>query len=503
MKNLATSYTYNPTAKTLTLTGLNVPLSYLLLVVNATRGTIIYNLADPALAAANFVRGANSVLTLNASVDTSFHNAADALTIFYDDGIQTNSVLIQGPVGPVGAKGDDGEPGETGPAGPQGPQGLQGIQGPQGTQGPAGEQGPAGPTGPQGQAGASVTLKGSVNALAELPATNNQVGDSFINQEDGNLYVWTGTQWFDAGQIVGPTGPTGPQGLQGPQGPEGQTGPQGIQGIQGIQGPQGEKGDTGDPGSTTWAGITDKPATFAPSAHKSTHATGGSDALTPAAIGAAPAIASSNIVSGDFATVAGGIINQSTGVGAFVGGGNNHLASGINSVVVGGHNNHATGIFGTVLGGIHARADKWSQQAHAGGNFAVPGDNQRSRFVTRCFTTNDAPVEFFLDGSAERLTLANDRAIAFTIQIVASLQGHSENASFLRKGLIVNDGGVTSIVGAVEAIGTDQKSAGAAPLAVSITADVANNSLKIEATGIATQNWRWFASIDAAEVSFP
>ncbi len=35
-----------------------------------------------------------------------------------------------------------------------------------------------------------------------------------------------------------------------------------------------------------WADIPDKPATFRPSAHKSTHASGGSDALTPADIGA-------------------------------------------------------------------------------------------------------------------------------------------------------------------------------------------------------------------------
>lgn len=35
-------------------------------------------------------------------------------------------------------------------------------------------------------------------------------------------------------------------------------------GEQGPVGPQGPKGDKGDPGATTWAGITDKPLTFAP-----------------------------------------------------------------------------------------------------------------------------------------------------------------------------------------------------------------------------------------------
>ena len=113
---------------------------------------------------------------------------------------------LQGPMGATGAtgaKGDKGDTGDTGPQGlqgPQGPQGLQGIQGPQGS---------------QGQAGASVSLKGSVNSVSELPNTNNESGDSYINQADGNLYVWTGTSWFDAGQIVGPEGPQGPQGIAG------------------------------------------------------------------------------------------------------------------------------------------------------------------------------------------------------------------------------------------------------------------------------------------------
>lgn len=61
--------------------------------------------------------------------------------------------------------------------------------------------------------------------------------------------------------ITGPQGPQGPSGATGPQGPKGDTGDQGIQGI------QGPSGNTGPPGTTTWAGITDKPATFAPSSH--------------------------------------------------------------------------------------------------------------------------------------------------------------------------------------------------------------------------------------------
>lgn len=132
------------------------------------------------------------------------------------------------------------EAGESGLPGPQGIQGIQGEKGDTGDQGPVGPQGPAGiqgEQGSQGQAGASITLKGSVATTLLLPATENQIGDSYIVDADGNLWVWTGTIWHDAGQIVGP------------EGPQGVAGPQGIQGERGPAGPQGETGPAGADGS--------------------------------------------------------------------------------------------------------------------------------------------------------------------------------------------------------------------------------------------------------------
>jgi len=112
-----------------------------------------------------------------------------------------------------------------------------------------GELGPIGPTGPQGT---SIRLIGSVATASQLPATGNVANDAYIVQDEGDLYVWSGTAWNNVGQVVGPTGPTGP-GVTGPAGP---TGP--ISTVQGPTGPTGP-GVTGPAGPTGATG----PANFA------------------------------------------------------------------------------------------------------------------------------------------------------------------------------------------------------------------------------------------------
>ena len=120
----------------------------------------------------------------------------------------------------------------------------------------SGVTGPTGPTGPQGPVGVGVVLLGSKDLLSELPTTGNSISDGWIVQETGNLYIWDGSSWFDAGQIVGPqgltgdTGPTGPTGPQGDTGPTGPTGATGETGLVGPTGPQGETGPTGPQGET-------------------------------------------------------------------------------------------------------------------------------------------------------------------------------------------------------------------------------------------------------------
>lgn len=158
-----------------------------------------------------------------------------------------------------------GPAGPTGPTGPQGPQGPQGSQGIQGTQGPQGIQGPAGTN------GTSVTILGSVPTPGDLPPSAPEVGNGYIVDSDGQLYIWTslGT-WLAVGQIQGPQGI---QGVQGPSGAAGSTGPQGVQGPAGptgAQGPQGNQGIQGPAGtngtSVTILGSVPTPGDLPPSA---------------------------------------------------------------------------------------------------------------------------------------------------------------------------------------------------------------------------------------------
>ncbi|MFG2617824.1 collagen-like protein [Streptomyces sp. NPDC048507] len=123
---------------------------------------------------------------------------------------------------------------------------------------------------------------------------------------------------------TGPTGPTGATGPAGPQGPAGATGAKGDTGSTGAQGPQGTTGATGATGPTGATGATgatgptgpqpplgaagagpttalksDDPTTTnarQPTVHAGTHATGGSDQLTAASIGADAAGAAASAV---------------------------------------------------------------------------------------------------------------------------------------------------------------------------------------------------------------
>ena len=173
--------------------------------------------------------------------------------------------------GPTGAQGVQGDIGPTGPIGLRGGQGIQGDTGPTGAQGAQGIQGDTGPIGPEGSrietANLSAPYPGNSNGNNPIGyltyfypnTTPNLSLYRVLDRNTGEIWAWTGTQWFISANIKGPTGPQGSQGIQGDIGPtglqgvQGDIGPTGAQGVQGDIGPtglQGSKGDTGFTGHT-------------------------------------------------------------------------------------------------------------------------------------------------------------------------------------------------------------------------------------------------------------
>ena len=143
-----------------------------------------------------------------------------------------------------GAVGQSGFSGISGYSGAVGQSGISGFSGFSGAVGQSGISGFSGFSGYSGQQGANINIVGEVATPADLPPSAN-VNDAYIVTSDGNLYVWNGSTWFDAGQIVGPAGASGISGFSGYSGASGISGFSGFSGISGFSGEIGQSGLSG------------------------------------------------------------------------------------------------------------------------------------------------------------------------------------------------------------------------------------------------------------------
>jgi len=235
----------------------------------------------PDLAAFNAGAGASP----GANIGDSWILTSDGSLMMWNGAIWFDAGDIQGPIGatgPVGATGSGatgatGALGATGAAGTNGTNGTNGsigATGPVGATGTSGASGTIGATGPQGPTGTpgqSVTILGSYPNLAAFTAgagssPGANIGDSWIITDTGNLMMWNGSIWFNAGSIQGPSGATGPVGATG----VGATGATGVVGATGAAGTNGINGATGPVGATGALGATGAGATGATGAVGST-----------------------------------------------------------------------------------------------------------------------------------------------------------------------------------------------------------------------------------------
>jgi hypothetical protein len=209
-----------------------------------------------------------------------------------------------GVTGPTGSRGDDGSRFWSGSGAPASGFGASGdfwldttngrLYGPKadgswgsplqlqsGAAGPTGSTGPVSTTpGPAGSTGAASTVPGPTGPVSTTPGPTGPRGGTLLAGEgqplsnygqNGDWYIDTASADFygpKAGgtwgaptiDLLAITGPTGAVGAA-----SNATGPTGAAST--VAGPTGATGSAGPAGTTTWAGITDRPAEFQPVSH--------------------------------------------------------------------------------------------------------------------------------------------------------------------------------------------------------------------------------------------
>jgi len=196
---------------------------------------------------------------------------------------------------------------------------------------------------------------------------------------------------------------------------------------------------------------------------------------------------------------------------------NNAAASGADSVAIGrSAESSASAAFtfgyhcvasaaNTIASGLQASAAIIGKSAYASGSFAGTnnGDAQGGQYILRSDTT-DATAEAMTTNNStaaatNQIVAATDTCITFHGTITAMQNGAQAYGGWEIKGMLVNDGGTTSL-----ALGnvSDMAANNASSWAVALSADNTNNALKIQVTGEASHNIRWVANVQTSEVTY-
>jgi len=176
-----------------------------------------------------------------------------------------------------------------------------------------------------------------------------------------------------------------------------------------------------------------------------------------------------------------------------------NTTSGNRSVVIG-DNNDCTVADAYALG-TQAKSSVRGKYAYASGQFAAVGDAQGGQFILRADTTDATATVLTTNNNsnlaANQIVAASDTCITFDGTITAMQNGAQAYASWKIEGLLVNDGGTTTLANSATTVIQNLSSWGMA-----LSADNTNNALAITVTGEAAHNIRWVANIRTTEVTY-
>jgi hypothetical protein len=200
-----------------------------------------------------------------------------------------------------------------------------------------------------------------------------------------------------------------------------------------------------------------------------------------------------NSATNTYAAVCSGDGNQATGPRSFIGSGVTNTASGTESAVITGTSNTASASNACVIAGTFGVADRALIVVHSAGRFGgVSGSAQQLRHVGFGTTTTNSAVTIL------SLAIPASKVVAMIVNVVGTKSDGSACAHFVRQYALKNVGGTTSQIYAAATVGTDS----AASTSVTLSANDTTDAFVLEATGIASETWRWVASVDAVEVSY-
>jgi hypothetical protein len=173
-------------------------------------------------------------------------------------------------------------------------------------------------------------------------------------------------------------------------------------------------------------------------------------------------------------------------------------ASGTRSVAIGGGEAQAESSFAL---GLNAKTEVYGKFAYASSRFSAVGDAQGGQFILRADTTDATATVLTTNNSTaastNQIVAASDTCITFDGTITAMQNGAQAYASWKIEGLLVNDGGTTTLANSATTV--IQNSSG---WGMALSADNTNNALAITCTGEAAHNILWVANIRTTEVTY-
>jgi len=181
-------------------------------------------------------------------------------------------------------------------------------------------------------------------------------------------------------------------------------------------------------------------------------------------------------------------------------GGANNTSSGSMSVAIGGEVNTAAGEASYAYG-KRAKATEIGKYAYGHQLSGTVGATQGGMMILAAATTDATATVLRSNNNAasalNQIVAASDTAITFDGTITAMQNGAQAYASWRIEGLLVNDGGTTTLANSATTVISNGSSWGMA-----LSADNTNNALAITCTGEASHNIRWVANIRTTEVTY-